>query len=113
MAPNNSHEDLDGAVGAEVHVGDLLLPMWTRKSRRPHNSLRRLCRSLTRPMQMQDVAKDVCRRTNAANVMDLVTGLINAHPEEEREDNEEDNVDAADEEDAMLVEEVVNRRLVL
>ena len=27
VAPSNSHEDLDGAVRAEVHVGDLLLLM--------------------------------------------------------------------------------------
>ena len=49
----------------------------------------------------------VCQLTNATNAVAMIIGGINAHLEEEREDNEED------EEDAMLDEETVSRHLVL
>ena len=42
----------------------------------------------------------------------MVIGRINAHPEEERKANEEDDVDAVDKEDAMLDKEAVSRHLV-
>ena len=55
------------------------------------------------PMQV-DVAVGVCRRTNAANAMDMVTGPFSAHPEVEHVGDEEVAVDAVDvEEEGMLV----------
>ena len=64
-------------------------------------------------LRRQDQVAGVCQLTNAASVVAMVLGRVNAHPEEEREADEEDNVDAVDEEDAMLDEEAVSRHLVL
>ena len=53
----------------------------------------------------EDVAVGVCRLINAANVMDTVIGLSNAHPEEEHVDDEVVVVVAVDAEEAgMLVQ---------
>ena len=43
----------------------------------------------------------------------MAIGRINAHSEEEREDDKDNDVDAVDEEDAMLDEEEASRHLVL
>ena len=54
-----------------------------------------------------DVAVGVCRLTNAANAMDMVTGPFSAHPEVEHVGDEEvvvDAVDVVEEEMLELVE---------
>ena len=106
VAPSNSQEDLDGEAGVVVRAGGLQ-PSKQSRSPRPIPSRMRLDRSLMRPMlQVQeDVAVGVCRLTNAANVMDTVIGLSNAHPEEEHVDDEEVVVVEVDVEEAgMLVQ---------
>ena len=61
-----------------------------------------LDRSLMRPMLQvpEDVAVGVCRRTSAANVMDMVTGLFSARPEVEHVGDEEVVVVEVDAEEA-------------
>ena len=55
-----------------------------------------------RPTVMAGVAEDACRQTNAASVVDSVTGLFNARREEARAGDEED---VADEEEEVAVVE--------
>ena len=90
VAPSNSQEVLDGGAGVVV-LADGLQPSKLSRSPRPMLSRMHLVRNLMRPMlQVQeDVAVGVCRLTNAANVMDTVIGLSNAHPEEEHVGDEE------------------------
>ena len=106
VAPSNSQEDLDGEAGVVVCAG-CLLPYKLSRSPRPMPSRMHLDCSLMRPMLQvpEDVAVGVCRLTNAANVMDTVIGLSNAHPEEEHVDDEAVVVVAVDAEEAgMLVQ---------
>ena len=78
-APSNSHEVLDGTVGAEDHVGDLLLSKWTHRSRPSLSNRTLFCGNLTRHLSILDGAVDVCRLTNAANAAILIIGPISAH----------------------------------
>ena len=56
---------------------------------------------------------DVCRLTNAANAMDMVTGPFNAHLEAEHVGDEEVTVDEVDvEEEGMLDPVEVDQELV-
>ena len=66
-----------------------------------------------RHLRSQDQVVAVYRPINAVYAMAMVIGRINAHPEEEHEDDKEDDADAMDEEDVMLDEEAVSRHLVL
>ena len=60
-----------------------------------------------------DVAVGVCRLTNAANAMDMVTGPFSAHPEAEHVGDEEVAVDEVDvEEEGMLEPVEVAQELV-
>ena len=105
MAPNNSHEVLNGGAGVEVRA-DGLQPSKLSLNPRPMPSRRVLVRSSTRPMLKKDVAEDVCRQTSAENITDLVTGRFNAHPGAVRAGDEEVVEDVVDaEEDVMLVVE--------
>ena len=61
---------------------------------------------------MAGVAEDACRRTNAASVVDLVTGLFSARLEEARAGDEEDVADE-EEEEAVVVEAKVRFSLLL
>ena len=106
VAPSNSQEVLDGGAGVVVLAGGLQ-PSKLSRSPRPMLSRMHLVRNLMWPMlQVQeDVAVGVCRLTNAANVMDTVIGLSNAHPEEEHVDDEVVVVVEVDAEEAgMLVQ---------
>ena len=55
-------------------------------------------------MPLQDEAVGVCRLINAANAMDMVTGLFSAHPEAEHVGDEEVVVDAVDAEVEGMLE---------
>ena len=118
VAPSNSQEVLDGGAGVVVLAGGLQ-PSKLSRSPRPMLSRTHLVRNLMRPMlQVQeDVAVGVCRLTNAANVMDTVIGLSNAHPEAEHVDDKVVVVVEVDAEEAgMLVQvevEQVRYRLLL
>ena len=106
VAPSNSQEALDGGAGVVVRA-DGLQPSKLSRNPRPTPSRMHLVRNLMRPMlqEQEDVAVGVCRLTNAANVMDTVTGLFSAHPEVEHVDDEEVVVVEVDaEEEEMLVQ---------
>ena len=107
VAPSNSQEVLDGGAGVVV-LADGLQPSKLSRSPRPMLSRMHLVRNLMRPMlQVQeDVAVGVCRLTNAANVMDTVIGLSNAHPEEEHVDDEVVVVVEVDAEEAGILVQV-------
>ena len=102
VAPSNSHEVVqDGGAGAEVRADGLQLSKRT-NSPRPMPGIRsRLVRSYMRPTAMAGVAEGACRQTNAASVVDSVTGLFSARREEARAGDEEDVADEADVEAAV------------
>ena len=87
---------------------DGLQPSKLSRSPRPMPNRTHLDCRFTRPMLRvpEDVAVDVCRRTSAANVMDMVIGPFNAHPEEEHAGDEEVAVDEVDVEEEGTLEPV-------
>ena len=113
VAPSNSQEYPDGGAGAGVHAGGSQLPKWILHPR-PMPRRIMLARSSMRPTLMADVVADVCRLINAANVMDLATGLFSVRHEEERAGDEEVAEDVVEEEEAAMLEvEAVKRNCLL
>ena len=103
VAPNNSHEELDGEAGVEVRA-DGLQP--SKLILNPWPMPRRRCRNLTRQIQRQvAVDEGACRLINAASVVDLVTGPFSAHPGAVRVGDVED-VEDEEEEEAVELEMV-------
>ena len=78
------------------------------RSPRPMPSRTHLDRSSMWPMLqvLEDVAVGVCQLTSAANVMDMVTGPFNAHPEAEHVGDGEVAVDEVDVEAEGILEPV-------
>ena len=107
VAPSNSQEDLDGEAGVAVRAGGLQ-PSKLSRSPRPMPSRKHLDRNSMRPMLQvpEDVAVGVCRLTNAANAMDMVTGLFSVRPEVEHVGDEEVVVVEVDAEEVGILVQV-------
>ena len=90
-----------------AHAGGLQ-PSRLSRSPRPMLSRMHLGRSSTRLMLqvLEDVAVGVCRPINAANAMDMVTGLFSAHPEVEHVGDEGVVVVEVDAEEAEMLVQV-------
>ena len=104
VAPSNSHEVLDGGAGAGAHADGLQLSKWIHRHRPMPDSKSRLARNSMRPTVMADAAVDVCRLTNAANVVALGTGPFSVRREEVRAGDEEDVADEGEEVAVVAVE---------